>query len=178
MKVLVLSGSPNAKGTTNTLVEAFCEGAESAGHEVEVLKVGRMKINPCLGCGACRKEGGSCVRKDDMFQVWPSLLAADAVVLVTPIYYFGMTAQLKSTIDRFFAFNGQLREMNKKTYLISVSGDKDEWVMDGLRAHFSAICRYLNWEESGSLLAQGFYTADEIKDTDWPEQARALGASL
>lgn len=178
MKVLVLSGSPHASGTTNVLCDAFCEGAKSAGHQVDVFQVGRMDIKPCLGCMACRREGGSCVRKDDMAQILPALVQADAVVFVTPIYYFGMTAQLKATIDRFFAVNGELRESNKKAYLISVCGDKEDWVMDGLRIHFTNICRYLNWQECDRLLAEGFYAAEDIKATAWPEQARALGASL
>ena len=178
MKVLVLTGSPHANGTTAVLADAFCEGAKSAGHHVERFDAGRMKIGPCLACMACRKEGSACVRHDDMEKILPSLLEADAVVFVTPIFYFGMTAQLKAVIDRFFAVNGALRESNKKAYMISVSGDKDEWVMDGLRAHFTSVCKYLNWEECDSLLAQGFYAAEEIKPTDWPEKARALGASL
>ncbi|MBR2783878.1 MAG: flavodoxin family protein [Firmicutes bacterium] len=178
MKVLVLTGSPHAHGTTAVLADAFCEGAAAAGHQVDRFDVGRMDVKPCLGCMACRKEGGHCVRKDDMEKVWPLLEAAEAVVFVTPIYYFGMTAQLKAAIDRFFPINGALRESSKKAYLIGVCGDKEDWVMDGLRIHFTNICRYLHWEECGRLLAEGFYAADEIKATDWPEQARALGASL
>ena len=178
MKVLVLTGSPHAKGTTAALADAFCEGALAAGHQVDRFDTARMDINPCLGCMACRREGGSCVRKDDMFQIWPALLEADVVVFVTPIYYFGMTAQLKAVIDRFFAVNGQLRESKKTAYMISVCGDAEDWVMDGLRVHFTNICRYLNWEEGGRLLAEGFYDAAGIKASDWPEQARKLGASL
>lgn len=177
MKVLVLTGSPHAKGTTAALADSFCEGAAAAGHQVDRFDVGRMDIKPCLGCMACRTKG-KCVRGDDMEKVWPVLEAADAVVFVTPIYYFGMTAQLKTAIDRFFAINGPLRESHKKAYMISVCGDAEDWVMDGLRIHFTNICRYLNWEEAGRLLAEGFYSPEEIKNTSWPEQARALGASL
>ncbi|MBO7668942.1 MAG: flavodoxin family protein, partial [Firmicutes bacterium] len=171
-------GSPHAKGSTAVLADAFCEGALSAGHHVERFDAGRMQIGPCLGCMACRKEGGRCVRQDDMEKIRPALLEADAVVFVTPIYYFGMTAQLKAVIDRFFACNADLRASNKKAYMISVCGDAEDWVMDGLRIHFTNICRYLNWEESGRLLAEGFYDADGVKASAWPEQARALGASL
>ena len=178
MKVLVLTGSPHVKGTTATLADAFCEGAVSAGHQVDRFNVAKMDIHPCLGCMACRKEGGSCVRKDDMYQIWPVLAEADAVVFVTPVYYFDMTAQLKAVIDRFFAINGQLQQSHKKAYLISVCGDKEDWAMDGLRVHFTCVCRYLNWEESARLLAVGYSSAAEIKDSSWPEQARKLGASL
>ena len=178
MKVLVLTGSPHVKGTTAALADAFCEGALSAGHHVERFDAGRMKIGPCLGCMACRKEGGACVRHDDMEKIRPALLEADVVVFVSPVYYFGITSQLKAVIDRFFAVNGQLRESKKTAYLISVCGDAEDWVMDGLRIHFTNICRYLNWEEGGRLLAEGFYDAAGIKESDWPEQARKLGASL
>lgn len=178
VKVLVLTGSPHSNGTTSVLADEFCAGAETAGHGVIRFDTGRMKIKPCLGCMSCAKNPGKCVQDDDMLKIYPHLIDADIVAFVTPVYYYGMTAQLKSTIDRFFAINKHLVGKKKQAVMISVSGDDADWAMDGIRAYFSCLCRYLGWEEKKRLLAKGYYTPEEIKKSDWPETAKALGQRL
>ena len=85
------------------MVAAFKEGAEAAGHEVEVLHVGKMKIGGCLGCEYCHTRGeGKCVQKDDMEKVIPAYQGSDMVVFASPIYYFDMTAQLSAAIQRVY----------------------------------------------------------------------------
>ena len=103
MKIAILNGSPKI-GNTAAMVNAFAEGAKEAGHEVEILHVGKMKINGCLACEYCHGKGeGKCVQKDDMEQVMPAYKDADMVVYASPIYYFGMTAQLSAAIQRVYA---------------------------------------------------------------------------
>ena len=95
MKITVLNGSPRKQNTT-AMAEAFAEGARAAGHEVEVLQVGKMKINGCLACEYCHGKGaGQCVQKDDMEKVMPAYKDCDMIVFASPIYYFDMTAQLR-----------------------------------------------------------------------------------
>ena len=178
MKVAVLCGSPHAHGTTAALAQAFCQGAEAAGHQVARFDTAKMNVKPCLGCMHCRKNEGKCVRGDDMEQLLPELEEAQAVVLVTPLYYFGMTAQLKTVIDRYFAHNAQLREDNKACYLLAACGDGEDWCMDGLRAHFTCLCRYMHWQEKERLLAIGYNSWQEIEESDFWAKAQALGAAL
>ncbi len=107
MKILVLEGSPHKKGSSNTLAEQFIKGAEEVGHNVKVLDVAHMNIHPCQGCDACGIRG-SCVQNDDMQIVEQKMRSADMVAFVSPIYYFGMSAQLKLVIDRFYSFNSSI----------------------------------------------------------------------
>lgn len=178
MKVLVLTGSPHSNGTTDLLADEFCMGAEEAGHQVVRFEIAKLDIHPCLGCMHCRDNYGQCVYDDGMSQIYPQLLTAEAVVLVTPLYYFGMTAQLKRTVDRFFSVNSILRETPKQFLLLAACGDKDDWAMDALTAHFKTICHYLHWKESGMVLAFGSNTREDVKNTHYPRMARELGAGL
>ncbi len=178
MKVLVLTGSPHLKGTTAFLADEFCSGAKEAGHEVVRFETAKLDIHPCIGCYYCRKNDGKCVHDDDMSQIYPHLLAADAVVLVTPLYYFGMTAQLKRTIDRFFSVNTVLRETPKKLLLIAAGSDEDDWVMDALKAHIHALCRYLRWQKGGMVLALGADTRKDVGNSQYQTMARKLGEGL
>lgn len=113
MKIVVLFASPNVHGSTSLLVESFQKGAREAGHDVEFIDVTKAKIHHCTGCVACGYEG-TCVINDDMMEVRQKLLNFDMVVFASPLYYYGMTAQLKTTIDRFCAFNTSLTHKHLK----------------------------------------------------------------
>lgn len=109
MKIVVLSGSPRKGANTDTMVEAFAETAREGGHTVEVVRVASKKIAGCLGCQYCFAHEGTCVQKDDMADVIESLKDAEMVVFASPIYWFDITAQEKSAIDRLYAFGATLR---------------------------------------------------------------------
>ena len=101
MKITILNGSPR-KQNTAAMVEAFAEGAKAAGHEVETIQVGKLKINGCLACEYCHGKGeGQCVQKDDMEKVMPAYMDCDMIVFASPIYYFDMTAQLSAAIQTY-----------------------------------------------------------------------------
>lgn len=178
VKVLVLAGSPHSKGTTAFLADEFCIGAEEAGHEVVRFEIAGLKVHPCIGCYHCRRNGGKCVYDDDMTLIYPHLLAADVVVLVTPLYYFGMTAQLKCAVDRFFSVNAALREAPRKLFLIAAGADKDDWAMDALKMQVHTVCRYLNWQESGMLLALSANSRGDVEKSGDGVRARRLGKEL
>ncbi len=178
MKILVLTGSPHIKGTTALLADEFCDGATEAGHEVVRFDTATLKLHPCIGCDHCRRHDGRCVFHDDMSLIYPQLATADAVLLVTPLYYFGMTAQLKSVLDRFYAVNETLLQTPKKLLLIGAGGDADDWAMDGLRAHFKALCTYLAWPSGGMVLALGAGSPEAVQHSKYMELARNLGKDL
>lgn len=178
MKVLVLTGSPHIKGTTALLADAFCDGAEKAGHEAVRFDTATLKIHPCTGCNYCRRHDGRCVFHDDMSLIYPQLTTADAVVLVTPLYYFGMTAQLKSVLDRFYAINPSLLQAPKKLLLIAAGADVEDWAMDPLRAHFKILCTYLGWPSGGMVLAFGAGSPEDLHKNEYLTMARNLGEDL
>ena len=104
MNILVLNGSPRPNGNTAQMINAFREGAVSSGNKVDVINVCRKKIAGCLACEYCHTKGnGQCVQKDDMQEVYDLLKDAEMLVLASPVYYHGLSGQLKCTIDRFYA---------------------------------------------------------------------------
>ena len=120
MKILILEGSPNRNGSSNMLAEEFIKGAREAGHEVVAISAAHSKISPCTGCVSCGYNG-PCVQKDDMEHIRKEILGADMLVFVTPLYYYGMSAQLKILIDRFCAINGSIQRKKMKSALISAA---------------------------------------------------------
>lgn len=106
------------------------------------------------------------------------LLNADAVVLVSPLYYFGMTAQLKTVIDRFYSVNSLLRESSKKLYLIAAGADEESWAMDGIENQYKCLCKYLKWHEAGMLLAYGLGTIRDAENSKYKEMARKFGQEI
>lgn len=132
MKILVLESSPNRHGSSNMLAGEFIRGAEEAGHRVQVVDVAHADIHPCSGCVACGYEG-PCAQKDDMEALRADILAADMLVFVTPLYYYGMSAQLKILVDRFCAFNASLTAGRKKSALIAAAWNSDSWTFGALQ---------------------------------------------
>lgn len=179
MKILILCGSPHKNGTTNALAEALISGIDQSRHEVEKIQLAEKKIAPCLGCEYCKRNDGACVQKDDMAALLPSVLAADVIVFVSPIYYFGFNAQLKAVIDRFYAVNARLKlQTQKKAILLTAGGGKEEWIPDGIFANYHTMLRYLNWTSLGQICALNCHVKDQLVQTTCLEQAKELGRSL
>ena len=122
MKILVITGSPHRRGTSMLLADEFSAGAEAAGHKVIRFDAASSRIEPCRACDYCRSHDTECIQKDDMVYLRDDLLEADAIAFVTPLYYFGMSAQLKRVIDRFYALNDALRTP-KRALLLATCGD-------------------------------------------------------
>ncbi|MBQ7503032.1 flavodoxin family protein [bacterium] len=177
MKIAVLMGSPNKNGSTSILVNEFKRGAEEAGHSVEVIDVCHADIHPCAGCVACGYEG-PCVQKDDVDTIRPKLLASEMVVFATPLYYYGMTAQLKAVIDRFCAYNSSLTGKHLKSALLAVAWNAENWTFDALEAHYFTLVKYLCFEDKGKVLGYGCGLPDMTKRSRYPQDAYKLGKSL
>ena len=98
-KVLIISASPRKNGNSDLLCDEFAKGAIEAGHEVEKIRLAEKKVGYCTGCYACQKLN-KCVQNDDANAIVEKMLAADVIVLATPVYFYSMDAQLKALIDR------------------------------------------------------------------------------
>jgi len=140
MKVLALIGSPRKKANTETLLSAVLHGVEAAGGEIELIRLYDLRIQPCIGCGGCDKTG-ECVLEDDMQELYPKILASPRVILASPIYFYGITAQAKAFVDRCQALwnrkrlqkqKGEWRQdPNRKGFLVAVAATHGEKVFDG-----------------------------------------------
>ena len=177
MKIVILMGSPNRNGSTNILVENFIKGAIEAGHQTEVIDVCHADIHPCTGCVACGYEG-PCVQKDDVEMIRQKLLASDMVVFATPLYYYGMTAQLKTVVDRFCAYNSSLNSRRLKSALLTVAWNADDWTFDALEAHYKTLVRYINFEDQGMVLGYGCGSPGMTGRSRYPREAYQLGKRL
>ena len=177
MKIVILMASPNPKGSTSILAEQFRKGAEEKGHTVETVNVCRMDIKPCSGCIACGYEG-ECVQRDDNVIIRQKLLDCDMVVFATPLYYYGMSAQLKAVVDRFCAYNSSLNSRHLKSALLTVAWNADDWTFDALEVHYKTLVRYINFEDKGMVLGYGCGTPSMTKRSRYPKEAYQLGKSL
>ena len=177
MKILVIESSPHKKGSSNLLASELIRGAREAGHTVRIFDAAHAKIAPCLGCNACRTSG-ACVQKDDMVTLCDDILRADMVVFVTPLYYYGMSAQLKIAIDRFYAITTQLGAKKLKAALIVAAWDNESWTMQDVKAHYETLCRYLNFTNMGEILGVGCGSVSATAATAFPQAAYDLGRSL
>jgi multimeric flavodoxin WrbA len=99
MKVLGIYGSPRKGGNSDRLLDRALEGAQSAGAEILRVYARDLKMSGCIECGGCDKTG-ECVVKDDMQNVYPLMEEADVIILSSPIFFYGVTAQVKALIDR------------------------------------------------------------------------------
>lgn len=177
MDILVIESSPHREGSSNMLAGEFVRGAEEAGHRVTVFDAGHADIGPCRGCDACGMDG-PCVQRDDMAALREGILAADMMVLVTPLYYFGVSAQLKAVIDRFYAFNGRLTSKHIRSALIVAAWNSDDWTMRDVSAHYRTLCGYLDMEDAGEVLATGCGTPGMTSRSPFMREAYELGRAL
>lgn len=170
MKITILNGSPR-KENTAAMAEAFADGAREAGHEVEILHVGKMKINGCLGCEYCHTKGeGKCVQKDDMEKVIPAYLESDMIVFATPIYYFDMTAQLAAAIQRVYCI-GKPAKATKAAMLVS-SGSQGTG--EGAITSYKNMLAFMGIEDMGVCALAGEENQTEEKLAEIREFAKSL----
>ncbi|MDR2892387.1 MAG: flavodoxin family protein [Deltaproteobacteria bacterium] len=175
--IVVLSGSPRKNGNTARLAAAFIEGAKAAGKEVAFFDVAKMHIGGCLGCGYCFKNEGVCVQKDDMPPILAALRQADALVLASPVYYFGVSAQIKLAIDRFFALL-KVGMPVKRAALLMPCGDPTVDAAAASIGMFRQICAYQKWEEAGIVIAPSLHEPGEIEGRAELDLARKLGGNI
>lgn len=114
--ILIISASLSGTNNTKKLCEQFKKGALEAQNNVELLELRGKKINNCLGCNTCQNNGGVCVFKDDVPTILNKMLAADIIVLASPVYFYSITGLLKTLIDRSYATFASLTD--KEFYFI------------------------------------------------------------
>ena len=170
MRILVLNGSPRPHGSTATMVAVFKESAEAAGHEVTVINICGKNIKGCLACEYCHSKGnGKCVQQDDMQEIYDQLKDANMIVLASPIYYHGISGQLKCAVDRFYsALYPKAPETLRKVAMFLSSGDPDMY--DGAKFSYDGdFLGYLGLEDMGIITNH---------DKDCLAAVRQMAASL
>jgi len=175
-RVLILSSSPRKAGNSNALCDRFMEGAIAANHQVEKVLLAEKKINYCKACNGCAGTG-KCVQKDDMGPILDNMVAADVIVLATPVYFYTMCAQMKTVIDRTVARYTKIT--NKDFYFIVTAAVTKkaalERTIEGFRGFTSCLP---GAKEKGIVYGAGAWEAGEIVRSPAMEQAYEMGKKV
>lgn len=175
MKIVVLKGSPRPGGNSNALANEFIRGARENGHDIFEFDCTHNHVNGCLGCDKCGIRN-PCVQRDDFDLLRPELIEADMIVFTTPIYYFGVSGQLKNVIDRFYSAHDVMG--HKKTYLFATMGNPNIHVADPSADMYDKMVKYLGWTDGGKILANGIWAKGAIKGTKFMDLAYNYGKKL
>lgn len=179
-KIVILNGSPRKQGNTSALVKAFTEGAESAGHTVTEFFLDGMSIHGCKGCfGGHSARECPCVQQDDMNQIYPAVKDCHVIVLATPLYYWNMSGQIRTAVDRLFALeegDSNLLRGNKRAsaLLMAAEGHGFEDVL----TYYDHLMEHLRWKNLGHVLAGGNGDIGDIHGKPELQQAYDLGKSI
>ncbi len=176
-KVTVVTGSPRKRGTSFLLADEFIRGVREQGAEVFRFDAAFERVTACSGCDICGLGSRDCVYRDDMFKLNPHLLESSLIVLCTPLYYYGFSAQIKLVIDRFYAINNMFH-YNHRAVLLATAWNSNDWTFDALVAHYRTLVRYMDWEDAGMVLGYGCGTRSSTEASRYPREAYELGRKV
>nr|MBF0223254.1 flavodoxin family protein [Desulfobulbaceae bacterium] len=185
---IAFSGSPRKKGNSETLLAAVTQGIELEGGSVETVRICDLHIGPCIACGGCDKTG-RCVIDDDMQNIYGKIVTAKNIILASPIYFYGLSAQMKMFVDRMqalwarkqlLAAQGKwLIEPDKKGYFISVAATHGPKIFDGSKMCVQYAYDAMGFNYSGELFVRGVdKRADSSSSPEKLERAVAFGRSI
>ena len=176
-RVVILVGSVRKGGNTELLAGAFAEGARLH-NEVEIVSVADYRIHPCTGCNCCfSNEDHVCVQNDDMALIYEKLRNTDTLVVASPVYFYGISAQLKAMIDRLHTpmrNSFPIRQLG----LILVGGATLQDLFDPIVMQYQMICRFFNLESIGTVLVSGAKEKGDVRCGDGMQCAFELGSRL
>ena len=177
MNILILTGSPRKESNTDILAKAFADGA-SINHNVEIVSVSDYKVNACVGCNSCfTREGNKCFQNDAMTDIYAKMANADTLVVASPVYFYGISAQLKNIIDRCHTPMRKNFKI-KNVALLLVAGSSKPCVFDAIVKQYELIVDYFHFEDKGRILVGGVNDKGAISNREELKQAYNLGANL
>lgn len=176
-KVVIISTSLRANSNSDALANKFAEGAKDAENEVEIISLRGKKIEFCIGCLACQ-EKGECVIKDDVIEIAEKVLNADVVAWATPIYYYEMSGQMKTLIDRMNSMYPKDYKF-RDVYFMSSAAEDEEYVTERATAGLQGwIDCYEKAELKGSVFCGGVNGPGDIAGNKKLQDAYEMGKSI
>ena len=175
--IVILQGSPRRNGNTARLVQAFTDGL-AAEHKVTIINVSELKINYCVGCNNCfTREGNRCFQEDDMRKILPALSEADVMVFASPVYFYGISAQLKTLLDRLHT---PLRNTFKvkRTALLLVGAASFPALFDSILLQYRMLLNFFHLEDAGTVLVRGVKNIGDIEGRPELQAAKDLGRMI
>jgi multimeric flavodoxin WrbA len=175
-KVLILSASPRKGGNSDLLCDQFMLGAKETGNQTEKIFLRDKKIGYCTGCGSC-VASKSCVQKDDMAEVLEKMIAADVIVMATPVYFYTMNGQMKTMIDRTCPRYTEIS--NKEIYFIMTAADSRKQAMERTLEGFRGFTSLLSGaKEKGIIYGTGAWNMGDIIGSKAMVQAYEMGKTV
>ncbi|MDR3552160.1 MAG: flavodoxin family protein [Clostridia bacterium] len=169
MDILLINGSPRRGGNTEIMADAFIDGARQSGNTVTKINLSETKVKPCVGCDYCQAHDGVCVQKDGMSDVFAAMDKADMVVLASPIYSYGLTAQIAAVLNRLYARDSIGYHPSGCALLLdSYSPD----VFSAAVEQYRELAAYLKWKDRGFVAISGMVEKGAMKTS--PELPRVV----
>ena len=176
MRIVVITGSHRPRSNSGILADHFQKGAEESGHSVFRFNAAHKTLHGCIGCDHCHMNG-PCIFDDDFTPLREPLVESDMVLFASPMYYFGMSSQIRAVIDRFYAIDQRIMG-GKQASLIATFWTTNLQRASGVVESYKNMLTYLQWTDRGVLLAGGVNDEGEVLRTDYPRQIYEFAKNL
>lgn len=176
MKVVIITSSFREQSNSTSLAEAFKEGAEESGNEVELISLKKNRVAPCIGCNYCQVHG-ECTMKDKLNEILDKVIATDVLVFASPTYYYSVSGTLKNFIDRTYAKLSKIK--NKEFYYIGSSADPSKASIDGALQTIDGFLRCLdNVTLKGVIYGTNLTDVGDAKYSDSLKESYNMGKEI
>lgn len=177
MRITILIGSPRKDGNTELLAQAFAKGAQK-NNQVTIISVSDHNVLPCIGCNSCyHSDGNRCFQQDDMSVIYSRLLETDMLVIASPVYFYGISAQLKTVIDRLHTPMRDKFAIKKAALLLVGAADLPE-MFDAVLTQYDLTLKFFGIVDMGNVLVRGVREKGDINGNKALNDAFDLGASV
>ena len=177
MRILALIGSPRKGSNTDILVDKILAGCNEKGFSSEKFYLYDFSISACTDCRLCKSESYECAIKDDMQQIYFSMMEADIIIFGTPVYWYGPTGKMKLLIDRMRPFIASRKMECKKAVLVAPS-EEGAKACRALLEMFRMSFDYLGMEFVDGILSKAYERAEVWGNKEDLQKAYELGISL
>ncbi|MBQ8920940.1 MAG: flavodoxin family protein [Oscillospiraceae bacterium] len=175
-KIVILIGSMRKGGNTDLLARKFAEGAAQH-NNVEMISVADYRIAPCIGCNTCfTREGNACFNHD-MDAIYEKLRCADVLVIASPVYFYGISAELKAIIDRLHTPMRNTFAIRKLALLL-VGAAQLPNLFDPILMQYQMILDFFHLQDCGKILVRGVKDKGDIIGRAETDAAYRLGLSI
>ena len=179
-KVLVLTGGARHGGNSERMADAFVKGAKAAGHEIVRYDAGFKSIKGCVFCETCYQSGENkaCTHDAVFNELAPYYEWADSLVIVTPLYWYSYTAQIKAALDKYYALMVAKRPQPiREAYLITCGAGKEEFKYDAIINTHELITKDRGWKNLGCYHVNGVFQKGEVKE-NYLEELESIGEAF
>lgn len=179
--VLVLMSAGTRQGNTDRLTNAYIKGVIERGYSVTKIYLGNTQLEGCRGCGACQRNSNRCVIKDEMQNLYPLFAECDTMVMASPLYFWTITARLKSFIERLYAISTEDRYPSKDVVLLMTAGDDTDTTFEQPLSYYRIISQIFGGNNKGTYFAGGCTGCEELErhiDEKHLENAYKMGLEL